>query len=273
MKLLTLNTHSWHETEQLEKIRQLADFILDQQVDVIALQEVNQSMEEAEAEPSVLSKFYAADPGVRIKQDNYALLLQQQLSDAYHWTWVPVHMAAGKYDEGVAILSKTPIKAAFSHYVSDMQLYDNFRTRKILGIKTTIKGQDTWFVSGHYGWWHDQAEPFLGQWVRTEIMLSRYKKEPLFILGDFNNAAEVRGEGYDYILGKGWHDLYKQAAVRDEGATVVKAIAGWENNQETLRIDYIFSNHPVKVKSSTVVMNGKNGAVVSDHFGVMAELG
>ena len=42
MRFLTLNTHSWCEIHQIDKIRTLAQFIVDQQVDVIALQEVNQ---------------------------------------------------------------------------------------------------------------------------------------------------------------------------------------------------------------------------------------
>ena len=42
MRFLTLNTHSWCEIYQIAKIRTLAKFIIEQQVDVIALQEVNQ---------------------------------------------------------------------------------------------------------------------------------------------------------------------------------------------------------------------------------------
>ncbi len=42
MLFLTLNTHSWCEPHQIVKIHELARFIADRQVDVIALQEVNQ---------------------------------------------------------------------------------------------------------------------------------------------------------------------------------------------------------------------------------------
>ena len=42
MKLLTLNTHSWLEVHQIPKIFELAQFIVREQVDVVALQEVNQ---------------------------------------------------------------------------------------------------------------------------------------------------------------------------------------------------------------------------------------
>lgn len=269
MKIMTLNTHAWQEEHQMDKIKQLADFINEQDFHVIALQEVNQSMAGDLVPESELSHYYSSEEVV-IRHDNYAYLLQKELNQAFYWTWIPVHVGFAKYDEGLAILSKTPITDVISEYVSQIRDYDNYRTRKILGIQTSTEGKDIWFVNGHYGWWNDE-EPFRGQWDQTERILTVHKQGPMFIMGDFNNVAEIRDEGYDYVMSKGWHDLYVSAEVRDEGATVVKAIAGWENNKKPLRIDYIFSSKPVQVTSSTVVMNGVNGAVVSDHFGVAAE--
>lgn len=272
LKLLTLNTHAWLEEQQMEKITQLAAFINEREFDVIALQEVNQSIMETAVSPERLTHYVCADQEAVIKQDNYAYVLLQQLSASYYWTWVPVHVGYGKYDEGVAILSRTPITDTISDYVSVVRDYANYRTRKVVGIKTSAADGEAWFVSGHFGWWHDEEEPFQAQWDRTESVLTRCGTTRVFAMGDFNNAAGVREEGYDYVLGKGWHDLYSDAMVRDEGDTVVKAIAGWENNQTQLRIDYIFSNTRVQAQSSTVVLNGKNGAVVSDHFGVAVEI-
>lgn len=45
MKLLTLNYHAWREDNQLEKIEALAKAIQENSYDVIALQEVSQSMD------------------------------------------------------------------------------------------------------------------------------------------------------------------------------------------------------------------------------------
>lgn len=42
MKLLTLNTHSWLEDQQLTKIDALAEEIARERYDIVALQEVNQ---------------------------------------------------------------------------------------------------------------------------------------------------------------------------------------------------------------------------------------
>ncbi|MFB5678047.1 endonuclease/exonuclease/phosphatase family protein [Paenibacillus terreus] len=272
MKLLTLNTHGWHEEHQLDKIGQLARFIHEHRFDVIALQEVNQSMQEAPVTAEGLVHFTAAEHDAVIKRDNYAYLLQQQLDETYYWTWAPTHMSARKYDEGVALLSRTPILKTVSGHVSAGRDYASFRTRKIAGILTETGGEKTWFVSGHFGWWHDGEEPFRQQWDRAEAILQSCRSNPVFMMGDLNNADSVRGEGYDYVMQHGWCDLYEKAERRDEGYTVFKAIAGWENNTESLRIDYILSSVPVRAKSSTVVLNGKTGPVVSDHFGVAVEL-
>ncbi|MFM9278024.1 endonuclease/exonuclease/phosphatase family protein [Paenibacillus jiagnxiensis] len=272
MKLLTLNTHAWHEEHQLDKIGQLARFINEHRFDVIALQEVNQPMQDAPVTAEGLVHFTAAEHDAVIKHDNYAYLLQQKLDETYYWTWAPTHMSGRKYDEGVALLSRTPILETVSGYVSTGRDYASFRTRKIAGILTETGGAKTWFVSGHFGWWNDGEEPFRQQWDRAEAVLRSCRSNPVFMMGDLNNAASVRDEGYDYVMQHGWHDLYEEAERRDEGYTVLKAIAGWENNTDNLRIDYILSSMPVRAKSSTVVLNGKTGPVVSDHFGVAAEL-
>ena len=44
MKLLTINVHAWLEENQMEKIDILAKDIAEKQYDVIAMQEVNQLM-------------------------------------------------------------------------------------------------------------------------------------------------------------------------------------------------------------------------------------
>ncbi|WP_433751452.1 endonuclease/exonuclease/phosphatase family protein [Paenibacillus amylolyticus] len=271
MKLLTLNVHAWMEENQLEKLKQLAAFIHEQQFDIIALQEVNQSMDEAPLSPDDLHAYYSADPELIIKRDNYAYVLNGLLSDTYYWTWAPAHIGFGKYDEGLAVLSKTPIIDMLNQYVSSLRDYDNYRSRKIMGVQTVVGEVSAWFVSGHYNWWNDE-ESFRELWDRTTEILNPFAPTPVFIMGDFNNASKVRGEGYDYVMQSGWSDTYTNATTRDEGHTVIKAIAGWESNAEPLRIDYIFSNKPLQVQSSTVVLNGKTGAVVSDHFGVAVEL-
>lgn len=273
VRLLTLNTHAWIEENQHEKIEQLAQFINQNDFDVIALQEVNQSIQAETLSAAVMNCFHHVENNTVVKADNYAYVLRKLLHTEYYWTYIPVHVGYDKYDEGLAILSKTPIKEAFGAYISELLDYGNYRTRKLLGIKTAISGEDMWFVNGHYGWWHDDVEPFGPQWKQSLAAMNKHVGSlPAFIMGDFNNAAHVEGEGYSTVIQSGWHDCYELAAEKDEGHTVVKAIAGWEENQIKLRIDYVFSNREIPIQSSKVVLNGVDGPVVSDHFGVAVEI-
>lgn len=273
MKLLTLNVHGWHEENQLDKIRELAAFIDQHQFDWVAMQEVNQSAAEQPLTDDQLRHYVEFDPEATIRQDNYVHVLVSHIQADYYWTWIPVHSASkGRLDEGLAILSRMPLTDAVLGYVSTQRIYGDYKTRKVLAVHTEYEGQPMWLANGHFGWWNDEVEPFRPQWDRAEELLAPCLDQPLFFLGDFNNVAEIRGEGYDYMMKQIWHDTYTLAQEKDGGHTVVKSIGGWEGNTQPLRIDYIYSNRPIPVQRSQVALDGKNGAVVSDHFGVMAEL-
>ena len=91
-------------------------------------------------------------------------------------------------------------------------------------------------------------------------------------MGDFNNDANIRNEGYDYLLSKGLIDTYTVAQTKDEGMTVAGNIDGWSENKKDLRIDLVLTDKPVTVQSSHVIFNGLNKEIVSDHYGVEVEL-
>ena len=84
------------------------------------------------------------------------------------------------------------------------------KTRKALGIHTE-KG---WFFTVHMGWWKDEEEPFKAQWESFSENIRRLtdkKETSLWVMGDFNSPASVRGEGYDLVSGSGWKDTWKLA--------------------------------------------------------------
>ena len=91
-------------------------------------------------------------------------------------------------------------------------------------------------------------------------------------MGDFNNDAFIRGEGYDYLLSKGLIDTYNLAIEKDSGITVEGEIAGWEGKKENKRLDIIFTTEDINVLKSNVIFNGKNKDVISDHYGVEIEI-
>lgn len=273
MKLLTLNTHSLVEENYEEK---LADFIMavsKELPDVIALQEVNQSIN-ANAVTENLSGYFPADKAAIIREDNHVYRIADCLSDMgiyYSWTWLPMKLGYGRFDEGIALMSRSAITDVSTPLVSDVNDYNNWKTRKLVGICTENNPHE-WFYSVHFGWWDDNEEPFRKQWHKTSHHM--LKHERVWLMGDFNNPAEVRGEGYDMILKSCWHDSFVLAEKKDSGITVGHVIDGWRDKLKTstgMRIDQIWCSDKPNVKSSAVVFNGTNYPVVSDHYGVMIE--
>lgn len=257
MKLLTLNCHSWQEENQLDKIKHLAETIQEKSYDVIALQEVSQSI------ASPVASAY-------LKEDNFALVLLEELQKLgatdYKFFWDFAHIGYDIYEEGLAILTKHPIIKDESFFISKNEDTNYWKTRKIVGVQIEYNGRPISFYSCHLGWWGDEEEPFQQQ---MDSLLQQTKQETLtFWMGDFNNNALLRGEGYNYMIKQGLYDTYHLAEEADNGVTVKGKIAGWDQNKQDLRIDLILTNQPVPVLSSHVLFNGINKSVISDHFGV-----
>src|SRR4051812_13945660 len=133
MKLLTLNCHSWHEEHQLDKIAHLAETIIENSYDVIALQEVSQAIAEEYVDGQV-------------RKNNYGYVLLQELkkrgSNEYSMVWDISHFITnGTFEEGLALLTKHPVIQKHSFFVSQSEDYIiNWKTRRIVGA--TIIYQD-----------------------------------------------------------------------------------------------------------------------------------
>ena len=275
MKLLTLNTHSYGEENQDQKLAFIAQSIADWDVDVIALQEVNQNIIGKQIKPRDLPNFAATDGQVNVKEDNFAMrlvALLAELGKTYYWAWAMTHIAHDTMQEGVAILSKYPIDSVTSYNVSKSHNWYDYKTRRILTAKITKpNGESFMAVSGHFSWWHGKNnEEFHYEWQETEKYLARTKL-PIYFMGDFNNPANT--EGYDYMVGTDLpiQDAYPIAEEQIGESTVLKEIAGWTGLKEQIRIDYIFVPKDVKVKTSEVVFDGERQQAVSDHSGVLVE--
>ena len=253
MKLLTVNCHSWQESDQEKKIGILADRIKREKYDVITLQEVSQLIES-----EVLYE--------NIKKDNYLVVLNEALKSIgcndYSFVWDYSHIGYDIYEEGIGILTRHPIVNTESFFISKGEDRSYWKTRKILKATVDIDGTETDFYTCHLGWWEDEE-------YQADKLLSKDSKDRLaFFMGDFNNNANVRNEGYDYMISKGLKDTFILAKEKDSGVTVKGKIAGWEENKVDMRLDIIFANKEISVKNSAVVFNGDNEAVISDHYGV-----
>lgn len=255
------------EKNQKEKLEILVLGIISENPDIIALQEVNQTQNEMIISPSGL--YHPCKNDTLIKKDNYANLIINKLKKydiEYYWTWVPVKRGYEKFDEGLAILTKCPIKKSEHIIISKTKNYNNWKKRIALGVEVN----NYHIFCLHMGWFDDLEDPFINQW---EILNNHIKKEKnIFLMGDFNSNDRDKGKGYDLIKNSGWYDCYNLAKKKDFGYTVTKNIDGWKNKEiNKMRIDYIFTNKNIPIKSSYTIFNGINHPIVSDHFGVIVE--
>lgn len=285
MKILSMNIHSLIEPDCGRKMKQFAQMIETELPDVFGLQEVSQTGAEREVEPDQQSGYCTpSDLDPVIRRDNYALCLASLLRQAgcpYYWTWIPVKIGYDIYEEGLALFSRYSITEISQFYISGIQDFENWKTRKTLGIRVKELGNQ-WFYSVHMGWWDDQEEPFAEQWNRI-MERQKNKEQPVWFLGDFNAPSQIRGEGYDYVCQSGWKDTYELAVSKDSGITVSHVIDGWKERMSSLeqdslqkvpgvRIDYIWTDRELDIRESRVICNGTEYPVVSDHYGVIAEV-
>ncbi len=263
------------EENYIEKLIHFVEAILVERPEIIALQEVNQSIDAQPVPEKELVGYHSCREKVVIRKDNHIWNIVKMLrlkGLKYHWVWLPLKKGYDKYDEGIAFMSLSPINGTDILHISNVDDYNNWKTRKLLGI--SIEGMpEEWFYSVHYGWWNEEEEPFQQQWKKTDEYMKKYNK--VWLMGDFNNPSQVSDEGYDMVAECGWLDSYMLAGEKDLGITVGSVIDGWKEkiiDTDGMTIDQIWCNQPEQIKSSKVIFNGKNYPVVSDHYGVMIEV-
>lgn len=271
LKLLTLNTHAWLEVHQVPKIYELAQFIVREQVDVVALQEVNQFVHSPVVDAPL---GFCGGSGVPVRQDNFALLLNQflaQLGSPYSWGWAEAHIGFGHYDEGVAVLTRLPHQRLEVIDLSPAYSYEQVARRVALAIQLGEEFGGAWVASAHMSWWKLEGKKlFEAEFRQLDARMRELAQgAPIILAGDFNNAAEVAGEGYDLMTGElGWLDTYLTAEQVDGEFTVHKAIHGWDNLTQALRIDLVLTDRPLPVPSHRVVFPDTEETAISDHSGL-----
>lgn len=277
MKLMTINTHSLVEKEYEKKLDYFVDYLSKGEYNIVAMQEVNQSV--GKPEVTTDSSYIEADSRVKIREDNHIYNVTKRLKNKgkeYYWTWIPIKLGYDIYDEGIGFLSKKKPTEVVEFHISEITSYENWKSRKVVGIKIEDGKKSKWYFSVHLGWWNDKEEPFKAQFEKlTEKINSICNKEDeIYLMGDFNNPSQLRGQGYDMVAKLGWQDTYTLAETKDDGITVAGLIDGWKEYKELneMRIDFIFVNKAIDVKSSKVIFSGKKEETISDHFGVSIEI-
>ncbi|RHH70044.1 MULTISPECIES: endonuclease/exonuclease/phosphatase family protein [Vagococcus] len=269
MKWLTLNIHSWMEKETIKKMDILANFIISQDLDGISLQEVNQLID-AQNEVNPLHFISPENERPVIKQDNYALCLVKKLAElgaTYYWSWTYSHIGYDIYEEGVAILSKVPIKP-YAVLVSNVDDKKSVQRRMMLCAELTVSSKPILVTSNHYSWWDtDSRTGFQIEWKLSKQYLDKFSGVKL-LFGDFNGPDNIKNETYD-LVNETFIDTYKLSDKVIGHYTIPEEIDGWEGTKEQFRIDYAFISEKHRVRLHQVVLDGDIYPCVSDHYGIM----
>ena len=229
MRFLTLNTHSWCEIHQIDKIRTLAQFIVDQQVDVIALQEVNQLTSTPVVEQPL---HFRGGAGIPVREDNYALLLVRALEALgahYEWTLTETHLGWERYDECVAILSRLPIRGIRPIEMSPDYTYFQVQRRAAQAALIETPSGPFWCATTHMSWWDFDGEPLFAQeFIRLSHALAECAlTAPVLLGGDFNSAAHLPDEGYAFVTSVVFRDNSPEAISDHSGLLLEIDPASW----------------------------------------------
>lgn len=131
----------------VEKTEKFIEMLSKEQPDIVALQEVNQSQNEAELPDAMLDGYIRCGGfELPVRQDNHAGYVVKELkkrSIYYEWIWISAKTGYGKYDEGMALLSKKPIARVQQFLTSKTDDCENWKTRRILGIQP--EGSSDWY--------------------------------------------------------------------------------------------------------------------------------
>ncbi len=266
VRVLTLNLHCWQEEDAQGKLDRIADAIAAHAVDVVCLQEVGQHVDA----PIVDHRH-----GMDIRADNAALAiverLQRQHRVAMDWAWGFSHIGFDVWEEGVAVLSRHPLRDVEVAFVSSGHSPVPVDARCVViasvepdpGVPLTV-------VSAHLSWWDHPHEPFAAQWQRTQAVL-QYRPDPLLLAGDLNVRDD--GPGYPLMLqGDAWRDAHALAVAPEAPrGTFPGDIAGWAGGPAG-RIDYVLLRGAGLDPTASEVLFDSAGDRVSDHFGVLVTI-
>ena len=275
--ILTLNLHSYQENktpgdtiaERVEKhdplFDRIAAAISEHDVRVVCLQEV------AEAGVKPVTTPYGLAPSNAARRINRRIGNGKQYHLRQDWS----HYAWDTWREGVAIMSKHPIRKSYSRYITANQSKNWWKSRNILlaQIEHPSAGLINIF-SVHTGWWDDDEELAQPQFERLQAWADAKHTLDVtatFLCGDFNSPAAT--PGYAYWIANGYTDQYLLA--NPEGMfdpTIEGHVDGWQGESPGQRIDYIFlkDGSPFKVQEACTVFTTSDYGRVSDHAGVFA---
>jgi len=257
LKVLILNLHCCQEDHQDDKLSQIAKAISELEVDIVCLQEVAELWNEGHGD----------------WQTNTARIINERLASPYHLVSDWSHRGFERYREGVAILSRHPLRKHAARYVSATTDPYDIHARKVVMAQVEVPcvGPVNVF-SSHLSWWEDGfGEQFqnLRQWAAREH--GRQVRATL-LGGDFNIKAG--GDGYRLVVASNeYTDQFLSVRAPElcrrifEGGDAL-ALRDLDDDQ---RIDYVFLRRgsALRAVSARLVFTDQDYGPVSDHPGYL----
>ncbi len=244
MRLLTLNLHCRQEVMWEKNLGILADYIHENNVDVVALQECAQPLGNEEL---------SDDNDLKIL---HSLLLQRGVS--FEVCWTLNHVGFESHFEGLGILSRYPISSIRSFVISESIEITDWQTRKAQLVELIVNGSRVELCNLHLGI-QDRA---LGE---LQNLCQQAHLENAIVVGDFNiSDDEATYDKVAALLKK--PDVYRALIGRSDPTFFVGA-DGW-GGAEGKRIDYVFAHEGKAIKRA---FTGMDSPRISDHMGLLVD--
>ncbi|MEF8700607.1 MAG: endonuclease/exonuclease/phosphatase family protein [Candidatus Accumulibacter sp. UW26] len=257
LAVMILNLHCCQEDRQDEKLSLIARAIDELDVDLVCLQEVAELWNNGQGDWAT----------------NTARIINQRLRAPYHLVTDWSHRGFDRYREGVAVLSRLPIRCHRERYVSNSRNPLSIHSRKVVMAQVNVPYVGLVNVfSSHLSWWEDGfAEQFenLRQWAASE---HSPEVSATLLCGDFNIKAGAKG--YQFVVASNEYNDQYLAANSPEIFHRVFSVreAGWEHDlDQDHRIDYVFlrKGSGLAVIAGRTVFTEQDYGRVSDHFGYL----
>ncbi len=264
LRVLTLNLHCYQEENQDAKFSQIARAIADLGIDIVCFQEVAENWNAGQGDWS----------------SNAARIINERLPHAYHLFTDWAHLGFDRYREGVAILSRFPLRYQEGRYVSTSHDDHNIHARKAVLAQVDIPhfGPVNVF-STHLSWWQDGFSQQFDTLVAWADSCHAAGVAATIICGDFNIKAG--SEGYTHVIrASDYEDQYlKQSDRRTFDRVYRKRGPGAAPSLGELaaaladdhRIDYIWAKRGSRIKpvaARRLFLDTDYGRV-SDHEGYL----
>lgn len=271
--VLTINLHTYQESQQNEKLQLITDVIGKMNIDFIAFQECAQN------------KSTPIKTGI-IREDNMALIISDRLKQKYNadynfvWNWA--HYGWNEWEEGMSILSRHPLFNDEDRYIStSTNKYDIASRKVIYGAYQTVHCVFNIF-SAHTHWRTSITDEEQNMQIRKIKWMAEEKwagaaDSITFICGDFNGNPTS-----DYPWSEGYHTMMNNNEYSDTFLSIYPDANNRpaQNIYNTIggdfpgRIDYVFmKNNPhLIVKDSQIIFTTNIIGMVSDHFGVLTKV-